>query len=535
MELIVLGTAFALSVGTTLVLTPVVTSLALRRGWLDKPDEHRKIHLRPIPAIGGVALLAGIVMGVSYAFAFQESLFFSLPHVPFLVIVGLVMIFLTGLYDDIKGLGFKSKFTVQLAVGYLLLHAGYRIDVSQLPFAGDDPYTHLLISVPLTLLWVVGTINAVNLIDGLDGLAAGVVMIIVAALGAVFAFQGELGLVVFALIIVGALLAFLAFNFNPATVFMGDAGSLTLGYIVAVFTLSGKTSADPLLAILVPAVALGFPLLDAGLAVVRRLISGMSICAPDRDHIHHRVSRIWPQWRAVLALYAVTAVFGTAAVAMSVLAPVIGFSVFGITAAGAGAGLALLGYLRVRPFFEKQQDDAAEVLGVVAFGQHGGGDGQASRGVEDEETSQSVNVDDLLVEAREAVTVPAGEPGTNPDAATDEATERRKRTKRSVNKQHQQNGVPARFSRESIIHASEHLSVADLGGEAVVLDVNEGRYYGLNEVGARIIDLVRQPRKVEELVGLVGQEYEAHPEELERDVVQFLEELMAHALIRVEG
>ena len=243
-------------------------------------------------------------------------------------------------------MGSKGSSSIQAIVAYALLHAGYRVDVSGLPFVGDDVYGQALVSIPVTLLWIVGVINAVNLLDGLDGLAAGVALIAFAALGLIFGLHGEIGLVMIALIITGALAGFLLFNFNPASIFMGDSGSLFLGYLLATYSLSGTGHANPMMALVVPAMVLGLPLVDTTLSVARRFAERKAICAPDRDHIHHRLTRTLSVRHAVLTLYAVALSFGTAAVALSLVPTYLGMTVIVGVIVMTGLGLNRLKYLR---------------------------------------------------------------------------------------------------------------------------------------------------------------------------------------------
>lgn len=525
MELVILGTAFALSVGITIVLTPLLGNLAVRRGWLDVPDSDRKLHKRPVPAVGGVAIFAGFVAGLAYVTALKDQLPFELPVISLPLALGLLAMVVTGFYDDIKGLGFKGKFLVQVIVAYGLIHAGYRIDLSNLPFVPDDVYAQALISIPLTLLWIVGTINAVNLIDGLDGLAGGVVLIAFACLAAVFGLHGDLGLTVYALVVAGALIGFLAYNFSPASVFMGDAGSLFLGCLLAVYTLSGKAHADPMLALLIPVVALGFPLMDTALSIVRRLAGGKSVCAPDSDHIHHRLSRRWPQWQAVLVLYAAATVFGISAVAMSLLTPLIGFSVFAITVGASGAGLVLLGYLRLKSARTEESSDAASVAPAVSAQElvkFNGGMASAGKTLVatggDGHSASVARPESLVVSPHETSSI-------------DIHRRRMQMLARGASE-----SIKAKseiLSRSSVVVAVEGLSVADLDGEAVVLDSNGGRYFGLNEVGARVLHHAKQPRQVEDIISLVMGEYDVEPEQLEQDLMEFLNKLKDEALVQV--
>ena len=289
----------------------------------------------------------GFVVGVLGFLGIQGFFSFELvvPHIA--VLIGGLIIVCTGFYDDTRELSFKLKFVIQVILAYVLVLAGYRFEVAGLPLVDADPVNQALIAAPLTILWVVGIINAVNLLDGLDGLAAGVSIIAFACLSLVFGFQGEVGFMILTLLMVGALAGFLIYNFNPASIFMGDSGSLFIGYMVAVLTLSDKAHADPVLAILVPIMAFGLPVLDTTLCIVRRLIAGQSPFAPDSDHIHHRLVRIWSPRQAVLVLYAAALWFGTAALLMQAVGSPYAYLVLAVTFLAAYIGVRTLGYLKV--------------------------------------------------------------------------------------------------------------------------------------------------------------------------------------------
>jgi UDP-GlcNAc:undecaprenyl-phosphate GlcNAc-1-phosphate transferase len=346
MEYSVLVAGFLVAFGTTALTTPIVRRFAIDYGWVDRPDGQRKLHADVVPAIGGIAIALGFGIGLSYLYAVRGLLPFDVVFPTPALWAGALAIVASGFYDDTRGLGFKGKLAVQALVAYALLHAGYRVDVAGWPLVGDDPYAQALVSIPVTLLWIVGVINAVNLLDGLDGLAAGVSLIAFAALGLIFGLHGEIGLVMIALIITGALAGFLLFNFNPASIFMGDSGSLFLGYLLATYSLAGTGHANPMMALVVPAMVLGLPLVDTALSMARRLVERRAIFAPDRDHIHHRLTRTLSDRNAVLVLYVVALAFGSAAVALSLLPVLLGLVVIVGVVVGTGFGLNRLKYLR---------------------------------------------------------------------------------------------------------------------------------------------------------------------------------------------
>lgn len=331
---------------STILLVPVVRYLALQFGWVDKPDAVRKLHALPTPNVGGLAIAAGFAIGLLFLQIASHtwSLDLALPSTSFWICS--LIILCAGFYDDTRGLGFKAKFAVQIVVAYVLLHAGYRVDVSSLPFIGAGIFDQALFSIPLTVIWIVGVINAINLMDGLDGLAAGVVLIAFLSLSLIFGVQGEYGLMLKGLVIGAALFAFLVYNFNPASIFMGDTGSMFLGFMLASYSLEGKPHADPVLSLIVPVVVLGLPVLDTGLSIVRRFVERKALFSPDSDHIHHRLMRMGSTRMAVLLLYAAALWFGVAAVLLSVATPFWRVVILMVTALVVLGGLAKLGYLK---------------------------------------------------------------------------------------------------------------------------------------------------------------------------------------------
>ncbi|WP_424518878.1 MraY family glycosyltransferase [Rubrivirga sp.] len=290
----------------------------------------------------------------------------ALPHlglgplgIPGIAMVGGILVMVLGAIDDVRGLDFKTKLVVEVFVAYMLLHAGLRINLSVLPFVGEDVFLHALYSIPLTILWVVGVMNAVNLVDGIDGLASGVVAIAFASMALAYGLAGDLPLVFVALVFVGALAGFLVHNFNPASIFMGDSGSLFLGYALAVYTLSGPIREEAILTPALPLLALGLPLLDTSLSMVRRVSSRRAMMAPDHDHIHHRMSRAMSTRKAVAVLYAISAMFGLLAVLADSTTGMGVLIALGCAAAVATGLLIRLGYVRL-PY-------AAPALKPVAF------------------------------------------------------------------------------------------------------------------------------------------------------------------------
>lgn len=339
------------SLAVAWAVTPRIRRLALLRGWVDQPDGERKLHKLPTPAVGGLAIFIGACAGFAAAGFSASALGISGMSLPLVVIGGALVMVGTGLWDDLRGLGFKTKLAVEVVVAYALLlsNPSYLLDLTAVPFIGSDSYTHALFAIPVTLAWIVGVMNAINLIDGIDGLAAGVAVIAFTSLAVAFGVGNDVVLLVIAAVMVGSLLGFLKHNFNPASIFMGDSGSLFIGFVLAVYTLSGTGHVDPLVALVIPVLALGLPIFDTVLSMVRRAIGRQAICAPDRDHIHHRMTERKSVRSAVVSLYGVAAAFGLIAVAMSALPASSTPWLIGLAILGAAAFATTLGYVR-RPY-----------------------------------------------------------------------------------------------------------------------------------------------------------------------------------------
>jgi len=336
--------AFLVPFFSALLHVPLVGRVARKKNWVDNPDGGRKMHEHPTPNIGGIAIAISFGVGFLALLLVNDDLTVVPNRSSILVFVGALVVIFAGFYDDLFQLGFKKKFLVQSTVAYLLLHAGYHIELEPFLFLGTDPYQQALYSIPLTIIWIVGILNAVNLLDGLDGLAAGVCLIAFSCLAVLFVLQGNLAMAAIALLMVGGLLAFLVFNYTPASIFMGDSGSLFLGYMLVFCTLSLRDTVhvNPLVTLLVPVILLGLPILDTCLCILRRLLAKKSPFYPDHDHIHHRLSRLLPRHRAVIILYGVALWFGLAAILMTRVNSFVGFVIVSLTLFMAYMGIRLL-------------------------------------------------------------------------------------------------------------------------------------------------------------------------------------------------
>lgn len=301
-----LASAFAL----TFAATPSVKKLAEKLGAMDVPDGQRRIHDHPIPRMGGLAIFFGFLVAT--------VLFSELTNQIVGILGGCLIIVISGVADDIHHLKWWEKLAAQAAATAVAIASGVLIEVVTNPNVfGDTPHLVLgWLSVPVTVVWIIGITNAVNLIDGLDGLAAGVSIISSAAMLAVSLFIPEAGdnVPVVLAALMGACMGFLPYNLNPAKIFMGDTGSLLLGYILATISAVGLFKFYAVVTFAVPVIALAIPVADTLFAIVRRILKGQSPVEPDRGHLHHILLDMGlSQKQAVAVLYAVSSVFGAAA------------------------------------------------------------------------------------------------------------------------------------------------------------------------------------------------------------------------------
>ena len=273
----------------------------------------------PIPRLGGIAIGLGFyapLIGLLFHNNMVAQRVYEEPHKIWAMLAGGLVIFALGLYDDMHGAGARLKFTVQVLVAASMYAVGFRIDAFSVPFAG-----HLVLGsfgLPLTLLWIVGVINAFNLIDGLDGLAGGVGFFAIATTFLLAISRGDVLMSLYMASLGGGILGFLVFNFNPASIFMGDSGSMFLGFVLAVTSLQTSLKSSTAVAILIPIVSLGLPIMDTLIAMLRRLATGRSMFQADREHIHHKLlSMGFTHRRAVILLYGLCIFLGAVALAMA--------------------------------------------------------------------------------------------------------------------------------------------------------------------------------------------------------------------------
>lgn len=306
MQLFVLP--FILAAVLSFICTPLVRKLAFKIGAVDIPKDNRRVHKKPMPLIGGLAIAIGVFVGI--------LVFMPLDKASISIMLGGLVILIGGIIDDVKELKPKHKMLVQIIAGIILIMGDVKIDFITNPFASGSGIIYLnWLSIPITLFWVVGITNTLNFIDGLDGLSAGVAMISSLSLMIVAAKFGYTSVIILAALVAGACLGFLPFNFNPAKIFMGDAGALFLGFMLSAISIEGVMKSVAAIAVLAPIIILGVPIFDTTFAIFRRLINGQSVAAGDKGHLHHRLlNRGFSQKKSVLILYAMSAIFGIFAI-----------------------------------------------------------------------------------------------------------------------------------------------------------------------------------------------------------------------------
>lgn len=291
--------------------TPMVRKLAIKIGAVDIPKDDRRVHTEAMPFLGGIAIFASVVITV--------LIFLPLDRSTFAILMGATLIVMSGILDDLKDLSPKKKLAFQLAAAVVLIIGGVKVEFITNPFSSSSTLVMLgWMSIPITIFWIVGITNTVNLIDGLDGLAAGVAMISSISLMLVAYKFSYTEITILSAILAGACLGFLPFNFNPAKIFMGDTGALFLGFMLAAISIEGIMKSVATIAVVVPIIILGIPIFDTTFAIFRRLLNGQSIMAADKGHLHHRLLNMgFSQRKTVLLLYGISSIFGLAAVLIS--------------------------------------------------------------------------------------------------------------------------------------------------------------------------------------------------------------------------
>src|SRR2546423_7058640 len=306
-------TIFIIALGSSLFLTPVVRRLAQRLGWVDAPADGRRLHETPTPRLGGVAIFFSVALALAWLPFVGNLVTESLKEHwsdAVAVLASSTLVFLFGVFDDLFGAKARWKFVAQAAAGLLFYALGGHIEAVTVPFVGSFAVPPVL-SLVFTLVWVVGVSNAFNLIDGLDGLATGASLFAALVVLAVALLTGRPLVAVISLALAGALIGFLRYNFNPASIFLGDSGSLFIGFLLAALSVAGSQKASTAVAVAIPLMAFALPVIDTCFAIARRFIGGGPLFEGDREHIHHKLlERGWSQRRVAFVLYGACALFG---------------------------------------------------------------------------------------------------------------------------------------------------------------------------------------------------------------------------------
>ena len=319
---------FVIACVATAILTPFSIRLAYKVGAVDVPKDERRAHAKPMPRIGGLAFIVGFFISTLIILLCCEidQTTANLGDVNLIgFYIGALIVVAIGYLDDIntsqKGLKPSIKLAGQILAALCVVFSGIRIGHINIPFLAESEYYFVfsqILSVIITIGWIVGVTNAINLIDGLDGLASGVSAIAVLSLLVIFILNGAAPIsIILVAALLGCLLGFLPYNFNPAKTFMGDVGSNFLGYTLATVSMIGMAKTYTAMAIVLPIVVLALPIFDTLFAIGRRVLSGKSIMQADRGHLHHRLIDLGlSQKQAVLVLYCITAIFGIFAVVL---------------------------------------------------------------------------------------------------------------------------------------------------------------------------------------------------------------------------
>ncbi len=294
------------------ILTPFVKNLAYKIGAIDVPKDDRRMHNKPIPRLGGLAMFFGFLLSV--------LLFVPITMKMQGILLGAVVIVILGVIDDVVSLPALLKFFVQIFAALIVVFHGTVIEVFSNPnFFSDRMYIDLgMWSIPVTVIWIVAITNAVNLIDGLDGLSVGVCTIASISILVIAVLVSDYNIVLLMAALAGACIGFLPFNVNPAKIFAGDTGATFLGFILATVSVQGMFKTYAVLSFAVPFLVLGLPIFDTMFAICRRLLHGQSPMKADRGHVHHRLIDMgFSQKQSVLILYLMSGILGMSAVVLT--------------------------------------------------------------------------------------------------------------------------------------------------------------------------------------------------------------------------
>jgi len=323
---------------TALVATPFAIYMARKLNVVDVPNE-RKVHTSATPRMGGVAIYGAFVLG---ALALG---IYTRPVAALLIAGSLVM--LVGWVDDVRGISPKVKLIGQVIASLVLIKGGFYVQFITNPFTDGGLISLGIFTIPVTILWLTGISNAVNLIDGLDGLSAGVSAIAALTMTIVCFVQGQVQTAALAAVLAAAAFGFLRYNFHPARTFMGDCGSLFLGFILGALAIMGLSKGATIISIFIPLIIMGIPIFDTFFAIIRRIFLRKPIFEADKGHLHHSLLSLGLSHRqTVLAIYGISALMGLAAVLLALLTTAQAAVLLLVIIIGTFAGAEKLGVLR---------------------------------------------------------------------------------------------------------------------------------------------------------------------------------------------
>lgn len=300
--------AFLISFCIATLGTPFIILFAKRFGFVDVPDS-RKVHQSLMPRVGGLAIVIGATTGLVYL---HKVIYVIWP-----ILIGGIIILVIGVLDDKYTLSPRWKIVGQLLAACVVVFFGYDIDFIRIPFFLEKinlgPFGFII-----AIFWIIGVTNAINLIDGLDGLASGVSIIAMTTILTLALINGQMIIVALTSILIGSTLGFLLFNFYPAKIFLGDTGSLFLGYCIATISLMGLYKSVTLFSLIIPIIILAIPIFDTFFAIIRRLMNKKNIFSPDKSHLHHRLLKIgFTHRQSVLIIYGFALLSGICAIIFS--------------------------------------------------------------------------------------------------------------------------------------------------------------------------------------------------------------------------
>ncbi|GAA0486790.1 MraY family glycosyltransferase [Salinibacillus aidingensis] len=296
--------AVLICLAISIVLTPLVKKLAIKLNAVDQPNE-RKVHKKVMPRMGGLAIYASFLLGV--LILSPEGV-----HI-WPVMIGATIIVTIGVLDDLFQLSAGIKFAGHLLAAFTVVFSGIQIDFITVPFGPKIEFGFW--GIPISIIWIVAITNAINLIDGLDGLASGVSAIALITISGMALSMGSIFVAALGLLLLGSTLGFLFYNFHPAKIFLGDTGSYFLGYMIGILSIMGLFKNLTFFSIIVPIIILGVPLVDTTFAIIRRMVQGKPLSAPDKSHLHHCLIRLgYSHRKAVLMIYGLSGIFSIAAI-----------------------------------------------------------------------------------------------------------------------------------------------------------------------------------------------------------------------------